>query len=166
MLKRIFYVIVVLGLLVGLFIGCAEKKQNLKKLAKSDIEIKFYNKSGEKIDKDLFERFKKYWTLRKGVRPKDAYQFEVRHLMGVPYDNIYKVYIEKFNDARVEKVEINNVERDGVKWRNYDKVCFTLKFYLLKKNKLGNKTFFQQDCWVNIDGEWFHLLNNPLLFKY
>ncbi len=161
------FIILIFVFFVSLFIvGCAEKNKNIKKLAKSNIGIKFFNKSGEKIDNGLFERFKKYWTFRKGVRSKEAYQFEVRHLMGVPYDNIYKVYIEKFNDAKVEKVEIDKVDSDGLKWKNYDEVCFTLRFYLFKKNMLGNKTFSQQDCWVNIDGEWFHLLNNPLLFKY
>lgn len=138
--------------MILLIIGCAGQREMNFSLSP---EMKDKN-----IDNDLIKAIKEYWHYRKSDNPEKSYIFEYRRVKGYKLDKVYKLYVHNMSKAKVKKVEIVNLYRNS---KNL--VCVDLKFYLIKPNIIGEKTFYQKDCWIKESGHWYHILMNKLIFK-
>ena len=136
------------------FIGCVNR---------GGLTPPLFNKTAYNIDKQLIKRINEYWHYRKNNMPEKSFEYEYRKFKGKKLDRTYKLYVKFASKAKIDKVEIVNVTTD----QNNEK-CFDLKFYLHEINKLGKKTFIQNDCWKKLENEkiWTHILSNKLLFQY
>ena len=153
--KRYCSLTIITILIVSLNIGCSIKKGEVK------LTPPVYNKTNIQLDKELIKRINEYWHYRKANEPEKSFQFEYRKYMGKKLDKIYKNYVKFTSKAKIKKIEITNVYNEG-----NNKICVDLKFYYFKPNMLGQKYFFQKDCWKKVKGAWLHIMGFKILFKY
>ena len=152
--KRLMSIII--GLVILISMGCAVKRGVV------ETTPPLYNKSHDKIEQTLLNRVAKYWHYRKSNMPEKSFEYEYRSIKGYKLNKTYRNYVSYMSRAKINKIEIVSMKR--YKEGN----CFNLKFYLAKPDRLGKKTFYKQDCWIN-DNEtkkWFHILSNKLLFRF
>jgi len=113
--------------------------------------VKSYNfiiqnkKATKKMDRKLFYRFAEYWDAIRKKNFERSYKMELPYIQYV-YDISY--YKKALQNIQVKKIEVYKVEyKDPV--------------YIITI-KLGNS--WQKDKWIEIDGEYYHILKDPILF--
>jgi hypothetical protein len=108
------------------------------------------------MNSDLMKRYKTYWYYRLKNDVNNAKKFEAPHIQYIVSDEDYANYLKLFNKVKVGKIIA------------YDLTC-EKEFYCCVLDKLdvknGNNTE-RKDCWVKVEGEWYHNIYNPILFPY
>ena len=138
-----------------LIIGCSIKGGVVK------LTPPLYNKvKNEQIDKKLLQRVAEYWHYRKSNDPEKSFEYEYRKLKGLRLDKTYRLYVEHMSRAKITKIEIVSIKKYK------EGICLDLKFYLLHPNVIGQKTFYERDCWAKVNENWYHILSNRIIFKY
>ncbi len=145
---------IITSLIIMFSMGCAIKRGVV------NTTPPLYNKSHNKIEQTLLNKVAKYWQYRKSNMPEKSFEYEYRSIKGAKLDKIYRNYVHHLSRAKVKKIEITKV-------KEYDEgKCLVLKFFLKEKNRLGEDTFFQEDCWIKKGENYYHILGNKLIFNY
>lgn len=121
-------------------------------------------------DKTLVEQFKKYWDARAGVNISDAdnsgmniarsFSMEAPFVRDMLGDKKYETYIRLFHKG----AEMKSLVVVDVKQTKDFYVTFLFEAVFLKKNQLEKRII--NDDWVMVNGKWYHLLKNKLLFPF
>jgi len=143
--ETVIRLLVVVGLL-----GCAYRGE----VAKVSNQVKG-------VDKDLLKRVEYYWGYRKeaardiSVADLLLNEFEAPHVKEMIPRNRYEKYIKymskSLNDVYIDR--FLGCDRDFY-------CCFDVVFGY---STVAGKTY-SKDCWVKVDGKWYHVLFNPLFF--
>jgi len=140
-----------LTLLVGIGAGCAPRVSGpVVTLDRSAVSIN--GKSG------LLKTFRTYWALRAKGDADGAFRLEAPYVQDVVFIQKYRNYVHLFHKARLVKVEIYGVDSG----KAFFSACLDCRAAYEGKGGREQRDF--RDCWVEVDGSWYHVLNNPLIF--
>ncbi len=136
-------------LLIGIGAGCARVSGPAVTLDRS---VSIDGKSG------LLETFRAYWALRTKGDADGAFRLEAPYAQEMVPMQRYRNYIRLFHGARLVNVEIYGVDSSEA----FFSTCLDCRAVYEGKGGGGQRDF--RDCWVEVDGSWYHVLNNPLIF--
>ena len=137
-------------LLVGIVAGCARVSGPAVTLDRS---VSIAGKSG------LLETFRAYWALRTEGDADGAFRLEAPYAQEMVSIQKYRNYVRLFRGARLVKVEIYGVDSNK---KSPFLACLDCR--AVYESKGGGEQRDFRDCWVKVDGSWYHVLNNPLIF--
>lgn len=146
----------VLGLIViviGLSTGC-EMKSTVSPVAVSPPAISIADFNWP--DKNLEDRFRHYWSLRKAGDATGAFQMEAPHVqaMVIPkkYEGFYGKTRKDWLSIRVLKVDQTSAP------------LIDVDFYMITNGQGGfTKEIFFRDSWLDFKDQWVHVLKDPFL---
>jgi len=137
-------------LLMGIVAGCARVSGPAVTLDRS---VSIDGKSG------LLETFRAYWALRTKGDADGAFRLEAPYVQEVVPMQRYRNYVRLFRGARLVNVEIYGVDSN----ESFSSLT-CLDCRAAYEGKGGGEQRDFRDCWVKVDGSWYHVLNNPLIF--
>lgn len=109
-------------------------------------------------DARLKEVFKRYWSLRFDGRSKEAFALEAPYFQEMVSEKLYHFYVKGAVENELIEIEL----RDLVQETEYFYVIHPLIRF---KNAKGEKKESSlRDRWVNVGGQWYHVLRDPLIF--
>lgn len=134
-------------LIVASSYGCANNR----------ISVKNDNLLDDK--KGLREAFNQYWRFIAGKEVEKAFACEAPYVQEMVNESTYRLYQKNFlMKADLEKVEVYN----SMLCEQPFKCCIDCRLYY---NADGRKKVSErQDCWVLVDGNWYHVFRSPLFF--
>lgn len=138
-----------LGGLVFL-LGCA--------LGSSRVRVAFEENAG--VEKSLISSIRDYWEDRVksgGKRfAEKAWRLEAPYIRELVSRRKYEFYLKK--DRGLVRVDIRKFL--GCEREFY--CCFDLKKYF--KTSGEKRITYAKDCWIKVKNNWYHVINNPLIF--
>ncbi len=140
------------GLLLCLLIvvsscGCANNR----------ISVKNDNLLDDK--EGLRESFNQYWRFIAGKEVEKTFACEAPYVQEMVNKNTYRLYQKNFlMKADLKKVEVLN----SMVCEQPFKCCIDCRLYYDAEGR--KKVSERQDCWVLVDGSWYHVLRSPLFF--
>jgi len=137
----------VVALAVGLLAGCAQ----LGPRVVLDKGISF------KGNESLQQAFRLYWGLRSKGDFEQAFKMEAPYVQEMVALGMYHNYIRLFSKARPKAIHIYRMESEETFFVTLD--CRAV--YQVNGNE---KTRDFQDRWVSVEGKWYHVLKNRLMF--
>jgi hypothetical protein len=109
-------------------------------------------------DRQLKNRFARYWVLRMDMQADKAFAMEAPHVQFMVPEGRYQVYVEKIAASDLINTEILEVEK-------INQFLYEVKFQLHLRNPEGQTDkFFHRDRWVEVDGKWYHVLRDRFIF--
>lgn len=106
----------------------------------------------------LFENFNKYWHFRIINDADNAKKYEAPYIQFAVSDKNYANYVNFFSKEN----KIGKIVATEVSCEKEFYCCINYKMVFKKNDIISNG----RDCWINVDGEWFHTIFNYILFPY
>lgn len=114
--------------------------------------------AGFKDNRGLVQAFERYWAYRVKENVSEAFALEAPYVQEMVSPGRYRNYLRLYGKARLKAVHIYAVEPESTQY-----LCLDCKgVYELNSEKEETRDF--QDCWVKVNGKWYHVLKNPLIF--
>ncbi|MDZ7833057.1 MAG: hypothetical protein U5L07_15015 [Desulfobacterales bacterium] len=130
---------------------------------KPEFELNITNPDSLELPPQLYDQFKAYWKLRYTDEFKAAYAMETPDFRDKVSFEKYRLYIERTSEQQLLELELVRMEQ-----RESDLAEQVIdiegKFYLKKKTSEKRIQTHLPDRWVRIDGKWFHVARNKLIF--
>lgn len=145
---------VLLIVLLAVFSGCAGRYNGI---------VSFQNEPA--VDKTLVREFNRYWDFRanintSGMNIAHTFSMEAPFMRDMLGEKKHEAYVKMFHkNAEMKDVKVLsvNVVKDFY-------VTFEFEASFLKKNEIEKRII--NDDWIMINGKWYHLLKNRLLFPF
>ncbi len=132
-------------LLFALLAGCA-KKQSVPVVFKAD------NASYS----ELQDRFTDYWQSRANKNIDKSFEYENPYFKFRYKKDVYSKYVNWFySENDVEKYVVKGLNRKG-KYL----YCFEMSDII----EIGEDPANRRDCWIKVNGTWYHYIDNPVFF--
>lgn len=109
-------------------------------------------------DKDLQERFAKYWHLKFSGQHEDLFGMEAPHFQFLAKQGVYESYISR------SKGELKQVEIQQIKKISDYKYQINCKFSFSRANQ--EREVAIADRWVEVDDDWFHVIKDQVVFPF
>lgn len=141
-------IIGLLLLLIGLGIGCAGYQR---------LPVK--NSAVLDVQDGLKSRFSQYWRFfaRKEVDKTSVY--EAPYVREILSENAYRLYLNLFMKDDLQEVEVL-----GVTCEQPFLCCVDCRLTYSNGDKREVREVRERrDCWVRVEGAWYHVLRNPML---
>jgi len=140
--------VLIFSLVFGLLAGCAPLTP--KVVIEKDVRLK--------DNRALIQTFQRYWAYRIKENIDEAFAMEAPYVQEMVSLGRYRNYLRLYGKARLKAVHIYKVEPESEQY-----LCLDCRgFYELKGEKKETRDF--RDCWVRVNGKWYHVLKNPLIF--
>jgi len=149
--RKWFLVCLLLGFLIVVSsYGCAGNR----------ISVKNDNLLDER--EGLRAAFNQYWRFIAGKEVEKAFTFEAPHVQEMVNGDAYRLYQQLFMQADLQEVEISD-KKDGLICEQPFLCCFNCRM-VYRSDKKGKDVHYRRDCWVLVDGRWYHAFRSPLFF--
>jgi hypothetical protein len=148
-------------LVLGLIFGCA-KSEPLLKSDEPEVQLNFVYISSEIHDwpdSDLKKAFSSYWFKRFAGEPsKDIFRLEAPHFQVMAIYERYQAYLKKFPRAQILRMEIASFVQAT-------EHLYEIPVNIVFQDTDGlEQTMSTRDRWVYVEGKWYHVLRDPLVF--
>ncbi len=112
--------------------------------------------------KGLLESFNRYWSMRAKKDLKHCFLLEAPYFQEMVSPSHYRLYMGLSSKAKLQEVSVLGMECE----RPF--LCYVrCRLTFTPKNSSGaswhEDTRDLRDCWVRVNGTWYHVLRNPLL---
>lgn len=107
----------------------------------------------------LKKSFNQYWQNIAGKEVKKAFVREAPYVQEMISEDTYRLYQNLFMKADLQEVEIYRIM--------CEKPFLCCVDCRMDYDDHGRKDVRdRRDCWVLVDGNWYHVLNSPILFPF
>ena len=113
-----------------------------------------------KVPSGLLERFSTYWEKRIAGDVSATYDMELPLFRDRITLEQYKTYTKVFSVSSATSVEVNN---GGCEDEEASCCCVLAAVELSAGEGGSGEERYMKDCWMKVDGEWSHLVFNPIL---
>ena len=118
--------------------------------------------------KGLLESFNTYWSMRAKKDLKHCFLLEAPYLQEMVSPKHYRLYMGLSSRAKLRQVSVLGMECE----RPF--LCYVrCRLTFSPKNSSGASGSSWRkdirnlrDCWVRVNGSWYHVLRNPLLLPH
>jgi hypothetical protein len=109
-------------------------------------------------DGNLRKAFARYWGLRFAGKVDEAFAMEAPYFQEMVGMNRYRLFVQGTRKNQLIEMEIRGVER---KTDHFYEIQCRPRF----KTPEGEiKEIYMVDRWVDVDGTWFHVLKDSVVF--
>lgn len=151
-----------LALILLFLSGCALKDtESSRQFHGADFDLECAAEDQDKCswpDKDLPRRFVRYWSLRYTGPLQDLFAMEAPFFQYVVPQERYNNFFRSGFDLSVDKIRIYSVKEIN---KNLADVVMQVE-HLDSSGR--SKTMSYQDRWVLVEDEWYHVVQNSLVF--
>jgi len=140
--------VLIFTLVFGVLAGCAPLTP----------KVVFEKGVSLKDNKGLAKVFQRYWAYRVKENVNEAFKLEAPYVQEMVSPGRYRNYLRLYGKGRLQSVSIYAVHAETAYY-----LCLDCRGLYQPKGKKEETRDFQ-DCWVKVNGKWYHVLQNPLLF--
>ncbi len=101
--------------------------------------------------------FSRYWRFFAGKEVDKTFACEAPYVREILGKDAYGLYQNLFMKADLQEVEVLDVTCEQPFL-----CCIDCRMTYAAKG--GQKVHERRDCWVLVEGSWYHVLKNPMLF--
>lgn len=149
------------SLFVLMAAGCAEKKarQDAQHPASEfEIECKAPEEKGCPWPEGLLHGFSRYWSLRFSQDTEKAFAMEAPYFQYAATMERYELFVRGFQEFDLDRIEVFSID-----YQTDYKVSISMSIQY--NDKSGKQvTTSRRDMWVQVDGNWYHVIRNPIFF--
>ena len=111
-------------------------------------------------EKDVLKKtFNQYWRNIAGKEVEKAFAREAPYVQEMISEDTYRLYQKLFLKAELQEVEIYRMMCEKPFLCCVD--CRMVYDFDGKKDVRDRR-----DCWVLVDGDWYHIFKSPILFPF
>jgi len=140
--------VLIFTLVLGVLAGCAPLTPRI--VFEKDVSLKG--------NEPLVQTFQRYWAYRVKEKVNDAFKLEAPYVQEMVSPGRYRNYLRLYGKGRLKAVNIYAVHAETA-----HSLCLDCRGLYQPEGKKEETRDFQ-DCWVEVNGKWYHALKNPLLF--
>ena len=154
-------------LLILLFLGVSCTEQG-KEHQSIDDKISYeldYNLQGDTKasqfwpNPELKKAFASYWEYRFKLNMDKAWELEAPHVQFLGSKDAYKRFYSKTMQKKLSSVQLTEVQKI-----HSDLLAIVCQLQMGEGDQ--DKTSDILDHWVRVDGKWYHLPKNPIIFPF
>ena len=154
-----FWFRVAFWLLIFAFLaGCAGME------TKESARIKIVYDRAEKESKEvvwpgggLEKAFRVYWSSRFAGLWKTTWEMEAPYFREMVREKKYENFIKSHGGAEDVSIDIENISLETDNLAN-------IHCEISQINNKEKKSYFLKDKWVQVQGKWYHVISDPILF--